>query len=462
MLNNIELIIVKNGFLKRYFLIIFLVKFLNFFLLTLFIIKDYKANNLSINYNDLIFNNEENKIRIGIVSQSLKNGGCERQTSLILNYLNKIKIFDFFLFTKKEKEENEYLIGQNIERIILQSNLISLLIIKKIDILIYQFYDINEISQLNSLKIKLILINRSCFLHWIYYKDYYTFEKLYTVYSQSKYIISLIPFENDYLFKKWGIKSILMNNFIPYEAKSILPSHLSSKIILMIGRGDDPTKRFDLGIRAMKYIIEDIPECEMRVISKLDPIQNLKNLTYKLNLENHIKFIGYTSNPEKNYQEASLNIFPTLVEAFPNILSETLVFGIPNILIGLDYVSLVNGGSIIIYNDSPFVIAKIAKKILNNYRYRKKLGNEARKNMRKFKNEILVKRWINLLLSIYKGDKFYDEIRRKDIKIEDEKAKIIIHNQLTLLKKRNKKFQNITINHIQNFTYMTHFLNSMK
>ena len=81
MINNIfELINLKNLFLKKNVLI----KFLNIFLLLLFIIKDYKTNISFINYKNLIFKNKENKIKIGIVSQSLKNGGCDKQTSLII------------------------------------------------------------------------------------------------------------------------------------------------------------------------------------------------------------------------------------------------------------------------------------------------------------------------------------------------------------------------------------------
>ena len=67
-----------------------------------------------------------------------------------------------------------------------------------------------------------------------------------------------MPFENDYLFKKWGISSILMHNYISYEYDFVIPSDLSSKIILMLGRGFDELKRFDLGIKSMKYIIQDI------------------------------------------------------------------------------------------------------------------------------------------------------------------------------------------------------------
>ena len=57
-----------------------------------------------------------------------------------------------------------------------------------------------------------------------------------------------------------------LNNFITYDYNSIKPSDLSSKTILMIGRGDDPIKRFELGINAMSHIINEIPDCEMKII----------------------------------------------------------------------------------------------------------------------------------------------------------------------------------------------------
>ena len=245
-----------------------------------------------------------------------------------------------------------------------------------------------------------------------------------------------------------------MNNFIPYEFNNIKPSDLSSKIILMIGRGDDPIKRFDLGIRAMKYISEKVPDSEMKIISKEDNIKNLKHLTLQLNLNNSIRFLGYSANPEIYYKNASLHLFPTLVEAFPNILSETLSYGIPNILCGLDYVSTSKGGTIIIYDDSPISIAKEAIKILNNKRYRQNLGKQARKNIKKYKNDLLLEKWIKIILSIYKGDNYYEEVRKKDKKLFKDDFLKVINNQIKLLKMRIKKFENITLNDIENVTFM--------
>ena len=341
--------------------------------------------------------------------------------------------------------------------------LIQILLQNDIDILIYQFYKYLEINQLNNMnKIKIIVIDHSCFLFWMYCRRYYVFKTVYKAYRHCKYLISLIPFENNYLFKMWGIKSILMNNFVAYDYKAIKPSDLSSKTILMIGRGSDPFKRFELGINAMEHIIKEIPDAEMKIISKTTHIQNLQKLIKRLNLSNNIKFVGYTSDPSSYYKNASLHLFPTLAEAFPNILSETLIYGIPNILTGLDYVSTSKGGTIIIYDDSSITLAKEAIKILRNKRYRKKLGKEARNNMKRFRNDLLLKKWIKIILEIYKGRNIYEIEKNKNIKLSKDESLKIIENQIKLLKLRNTKLKNITINNIENITFMENIQEYLK
>jgi glycosyltransferase involved in cell wall biosynthesis len=222
----------------------------------------------------------------------------------------------------------------------------------------------------------------------------------------------------------------------------------------MIGRGDDRTKRLDLGIEAMQFIAKDLPESKMIIISDLDQIDYLLNLTEKLNLEENIKFTGYHSNPEIFYKNASLHIFPTLVEAFPNVLSETLIYGIPTILVGLDYVSAAKGGTVIIYDDSPLSIAKIATKILLNQRLRKKLGQEARENIKKYRNDLLLNKYVELIISIYKGNHYYEELRRKDKKINKKEYLRIMKNQIISLRVKDKNFENITIKDIEKRYYL--------
>ena len=399
-----------------------------------------------------IFNKSANiKIRIGIYAFCLKNGGRARITSILLNNFHNIKHFSLYLFTVRKKERNEYLIPNNTKRIVIKDNLIKMLKKNKINILIYQLFNIKEIKQLNNFKETKVIY----YLHWSIftwiYSDFSFFKLLYNNLKKSKYVITVVPFENDYLFKKWGIRSILMSSFITYDYNNIVPSDLSSKTILMLGRGKDRNKRFYLGIKSMKYILKEVPECQLKIISRLFGIGYLQNFTKKLSLQNHVKFVGYTSKPEIYFKNASLHIFPTISESFGLALCETKIYGIPSILLGLDYVSIAKGGTIIIYDDKPESIAKEAIKLLNNYKYRKKLGVKARKSVKQLNNDDVLLKWIKLILSVYKGDNYYELLRKQDKKISNKDALNLINSQIKLLKIRTSIFKNITINEFLNF-----------
>lgn len=455
-MNKITIIIFK------YFVFIYLFKFL-----LKYNIISKKNSNSELNENyikiqksiNIRFNNKlESKIKIGIYTYSLKNGGLQKLTSLIIKYFLKARIYDLYIYTKLPKETNEYLIPNNITRIAIKNprlqNLINQTIKNNIDILIYNFYNSTEIKILTNLKnIKTIFYIHQSFLYWIYF-DYFSFISLYKSYQGSKYIIALVPFENDFLFRKWGIRSILMNNFIPYEFNSVTPSDLSSKTILMLGRCENRLKRCDLGIKSMKYIIEEIPECKMKIISEIFPFSPLKLLAQNLNLTKSIIFVGYSSKPEIYFKNASLHIFTSISESFGLVLCETKIYGIPNILLGLDYVTISEGGTIIIYDDKPETIAIESIKILKNSKNRIKLGINARNSMKKINNELILKKWNKIILSIYNGDNYYQKLREKDKNISKNRAIKLIENQLNLLKKRETIFNETTLEDLFNFTYM--------
>ena len=382
-------------------------------------INEYNKLDININYSKIqldlnlsLFKNLNNKINLGIYSFGMKNGGRARLTSILINYLNKLKIFNIYLFTKLEKQDKEYLIPGSIKRMIINNNLnyLNKIISKtKIEILIYNLNNEKEINFLNN-KIfpKIIYYQHTSFL-FMWYSNYTSFLSLYKEYQNSKYIISVIPIENNYIFKYWGINSYLMNSFVSYEYNSVIPSNLMSKTILMIGRGNDKYKRFILGVHAMEYIIAHNSIYEMKIISNLN--YDLQNTIYNLNLENNVESIGFTLIPEMHFENASLHIFPSISESFGLVLSETKIYGIPNILVGLDYVQISKGGTIIIYDDCPEFIAKAAIKVMDDQNYRKFLGKEARNSMKKYNNQILFNKWIYLILSIYNGEIFYNNLK---------------------------------------------------
>ena len=71
---------------------------------------------------NLTFENKiKTKIKIGIFTVGLKNGGRARITSQLIKYLTKIKIFEIYLFTQKIKEENEYINQEICKRILINN-----------------------------------------------------------------------------------------------------------------------------------------------------------------------------------------------------------------------------------------------------------------------------------------------------------------------------------------------------
>ena len=325
---------------------------------------------------------------------------------------------------------------------------------KKIDILIYQLSFEDEIELLNNFKnVKIIFYQHLSIFDWIY-GNYTRFKNLYKNYRNCKYVVSIVPFENDYIFKKWGINSILMNNFITYNYKNIISSNLSSKTILMIGRADAKKKRFHIGINAMEYIINEILDCKMLIISDLKGMNNLMILINNLNLNNNIIVNGYTSMPEIYFKNSSLNIFPSISEAFPMVICETKIFGIPNIIIGIDYITVSEKGIEIIYDDNPELLAIKSVNLLKNYEYRKILGTEGRKNMKKFNNDLLLIKWLKLIISIYNGEIYFEIMKRNEKQMVKNNSLFILKNQINLLKNRIPEFKNISISDFENFHFM--------
>ena len=259
--------------------------------------------------------------------------------------------------------------------------------------------------------------------------------------------------ENDYLFKKWGIKSILMNNPLTYEYNSVRPSDLTSKDIIMIGRTNDRIKRFELGIKSMKIIIKEIPKCKMNIVGSSEIYY--ETIIKNLNLDNYVNFTGFDTNIDKYLKTSSLHILTSFAESYSMVLSEAKIFGIPTILCGLDYLFLSKGRTILIYADNPETIAKESIKILKNDKYRKKLGSEARKSIKQVRNNLIAKKWSKLLLSIYKGNNNYLKLdsKRNRNKMSQQEAQIILNNQFKLWRNRLSILSYITLEKLKSYFY---------
>ena len=432
---------------KKYYIY----KYCLILILHLFIIR-YNRSNSKQNISDI----NADIIKIGYYCRSIKYGGIERVMALLINHLSKEKIFVHYLISKSGILEDEYPIPNSTRRINLnypRRSVFDAIEENHIDILIYNFYNRFEIQKLNKLnKTKIIYYNHSTFFYWIYLHVYNFKNSIYRIYKQCDYVISLIPVENDYLFKKWGIKSILMDNPSTIEYDSVIPSDLTQKNIIMIGRSDDPIKRYNLGIEAMEKIIKVIPECKMNIVSV--PNDKYVRLIKKLNLSDYVRFVGFHKNVELYFKNSSLHILPSLGESYAMVLSEAKIFGVPSIICGLDYLALAKGGTVIIYDDNPETIAKEAIKILSDYKYRIKLGQDSRLSMKRHTNQLITNRWVKLLISVFKGDNtLIQALSDNEEKITDIERDKILKNQFRLFLQRKPNFKKITFENFIDYSF---------
>ena len=122
---------------------------------------------------------------------------------------------------------------------------------------------------------------------------------------------------------------------------------------------------------------------------------------------------------------------------------------------GIDYVSISKGGTIIIYDDTPESLAKKSIEILKNDHYKLNLSIEARKSMKKFNNNFLLDRWIKLILCIYNGDKYFTKFMFKEYNIQNNCSINILNNQINLLNKRKVFTKNISLNDYENLSFIS-------
>ena len=203
----------------------------------------------------------------------------------------------------------------------------------------------------------------------------------------------------------------------------------------------------------MEYLKNEYPFIILNIISKYDYIDDLHFFIHNLNLENNIKFVNYSSDPSIYFKDASLNFLTSVSESFSLVLSETKIYGIPNILLGLDYVLLSNNGTYIIYDDLPETLAEVSKKILFHNIYKEKLSREARVSMKKYNNDNIFMKWKLLLLLVYNNIKNYNKFF-EDTMFNNDELYTILKRQVILLKNRIEIYKNITVKDLENLPFM--------
>ena len=418
------------------------------------IIEDIK--NIINNQTDEIINKNKTKEKIGIafIYSTLYSNGIARFITVTSKNLLKTGKYNIFFITGKPYYK-EFSYEPEIKRYIAHNNYTLIRNIskhEKIDIVVLQnVLSTSVVKFYKNLGQKVI-----CMFHGVFMSSMYSnYLESYRSWEQFDSCDSFIFIASDdyYFYNHLGFKNaIFIPNLYTFEPSEIKNSNLTNHNIVILGRLNDLIKGVKYAIEAMQYIVKEVPDATLNLFSSDGRIQFLKNLTRDLNLTKNVIFRSNTYNLSQLFYNSSVHMYTSLSEAFPMALNEGKAYGMPVVGFKVPYSNPYKEGFIGVELFDVKGLARETIKLLKDYDYRKKKGEEAKKSLEMFKNNETVEIWGRLCDALLSNNsenyrKLQNEMEKKYYNEIEARQNLESHYNILL-----QNDFNLTCHSFDNFT----------
>lgn len=220
------------------------------------------------------------------------------------------------------------------------------------------------------------------------------------------------PMADTLVLQTKGIKKLYEKKIKAHKI-AILPNPISSrlselrrtdtrqeKIILSVGRLDK-NKCHDELITAFHTIRPK--GWKVKIIGDGNKKETLTKLIESYDLSESIQIISKVKNIDKYYNEASIFVFTSKTEGFPNALLEAMHFGLPCISTDCNFGPsdlIINGenGYLISVNDQEALTNRLSD-LISNKNLQLKFSENAKQTTEQYKSENVVSQWEALINS---------------------------------------------------------------
>lgn len=257
----------------------------------------------------------------------------------------------------------------------------------------------NDLKFLKDLKMTKILVQHSSYEAYI--KDFCHGKEEYKnlIKNEADYFVTLsendaIKFKRELGLNEEKIKIIRHSTNLEILNKR----KLKNKKLIMIGRIDNSSKRYDLAIKAMKKL-SDYTLDIYGVAHKQSELDYLKDIIKKENIIN-VKFKGVTNKVQEKLDESGIFIMTSDFEGYPISTIEAMRRGLPIVLRNtFDSAQdiVINNGVLLEkeWNEDKFVEA--VRKVYENYEY---YSENSKKLGERHSSEVIKKEWDKLFIEI--------------------------------------------------------------
>ena len=153
-------------------------------------------------------------------------------------------------------------------------------------------------------------------------------------------------------------------------------------------------------IRAMDFVAKKNPNWVL-VMAGTGPLLNpMKALVKELNLDSNVVFLGNVNQVATLYQSAKILVLPSVVEGFPNTLIEAMSFGLPCICFNdIPYEDIITQqiDGYVVFERSAELLANAINKIIEDNTLRETIGKNAQTTVQRFSKEKIAQKLLEFM-----------------------------------------------------------------